>query len=147
MKKVGGRTGTREAHAGAMNEVGSCPPGHPAPGCFESLINLGCLEKQVSGMGIICALLGGAQVGPGNCGVDVWAQTARLVPTTLCSDAMEKYFWTTAASCSGKILQVTLACYIQAAFYKCAPSSSAQQEQMSCVIGVQGLLHLSLLLH
>lgn len=59
----------------------------------------------------------------------------------------KKYFWTAAASCSGKILQVTLACDIQAAFYKCAPSSSAQREQMSCVIGVQGLLHLSLLLH
>lgn len=75
-----------------MNEAGSCPPGHPAPGCFESLLNPGCLEEQVSGMGIICALLGGAQVGPGNCGVDVWAQAARLVPTALCSDATEKIF-------------------------------------------------------
>lgn len=72
--------------------------------------------------------------------------------TILQADAMEKYFWTTAANsspgdCSGKILQVTLAYDIQATFYKRALSSSAQQEQTSCVTSAQGLLHLSLLLH
>lgn len=49
--------------------------------------------------------------------------------TTLWADAMEKYFWITAANssaadCSVKILQVTLAYDIQATFYKRALSGS-----------------------
>ena len=72
--------------------------------------------------------------------------------TALWADAMEKYFWTTAANsspgdCSGKILQVTLAYDIQATFYKHALSGSARRKQTSCVTGVQGLLHPLLLLH
>lgn len=63
--------------------------------------------------------------------------------TILWADAMEKYFWITAANsspvdCSVKILQVTLAYDIQATFYKRALSGSAGREQMSCVTGVQG---------
>lgn len=63
--------------------------------------------------------------------------------TTLWADAMEKYFWITAANsspvdCSVKILQVTLAYDIQATFYKRSLSGSAGRKQMSCVIGVQG---------
>lgn len=58
--------------------------------------------------------------------------------TTLWADAMEKYFWITAGNsspvdCSVKILQVTLACDIQATFCKRAVSGTAGQEQMSCV--------------
>lgn len=50
--------------------------------------------------------------------------------TTVWADAMEKYFWITAANsspvdCSVKILQVTLAYDIQATFYKWALSGSA----------------------